>query len=411
VSMLANLSRATLNESINVTALVAAANGSGMPTGAVDFSAGTTALGTVPLIVRGNQAAADITIPAYLFGGTGTVTLWGEYSGDAAFSGGGNNVRITITTPAGVSAIVPSVSANPVFPISDSQGLVWTETVRLREAAGVASILTGFSIDGQAQKLSDYFPSVAIPPNTTVSSVTMNFRNLATDPATRRFGFPGVDVTGQTWTREITALFLAPPTSTAGITPTLAPLTMTQDPDADPSCQWSQQLFLDETRGSSSSFTLLNLGAVSFSSQISTIFGTTRLQAWGGLRGTLCWSGVTPGTSSTVQVGMSNGLSQTLQVNFAGPVASPVKIGVSSSNGSLSAADAQTTAKTSVAVSLSDKTQGWTASVFPANAATAWLKVGPRSGPGAGTLNISASGDGFEPGVYRATIVVQSANA
>src|SRR5262249_46328597 len=226
VSMLANLSRATLNESINVTALVAAANGSGMPTGAVDFSAGTTALGTVPLIVRGNQAAADITIPAYLFGGTGTVTLWGEYSGDAAFSGGGNNVRITITTPAGVSAIVPSVSANPVFPISDSQGLVWTETVRLREAAGVASILTGFSIDGQAQKLSDYFPSVAIPPNTTVSSVTMNFRNLATYPATRRFGFTGVDVTGQTWTREITALFLAPPTSTAGITPTLAPLTM-----------------------------------------------------------------------------------------------------------------------------------------------------------------------------------------
>jgi uncharacterized protein (TIGR03437 family) len=411
ITISANVSRATLNDSINVTALVADANGNAVPTGVLDFSAGTTALGTVPLVVRGNQAAADITIPAYLFGGTGTVTLWGEYSGDAAFSGGGNNVRITITAPVGVSGIVPSVSNNPVWPNPDSQGLVWTEIVRLREAAGVASILTGFSIDGQPQKLSDYFPSVAIPPNTTVSSITMNFRNLATYPVTRRFGFTGVDTTGQTWTREITALFLPPLTVSAGITPTLVPLTMTQDPNADPSCQWSQQLFLGETRGYSSSFTTLNLGAVNLASQIPAIFGTTRLQAWGELRGTLCWSGVTPGTSSTVQVGMSSGLSQTLQVNFAGPVASPGKITASSSSISLSAPDAGTTAKNSVAVTLSDRTQPWTASVFPANSATAWLKVGPLAGTGAGTLNISASGDGFEPGVYRATIVVQSPNA
>jgi uncharacterized protein (TIGR03437 family) len=411
VNLVSNLSRVTLNDSINLTALVTAADGSAMPTGVVDFSAGTTALGTVPLVVRGNQGAADITVPAYLFGGTGTFTVWGEYSGDAAFSGGGNSVRVTITAPAGVSALVPSVSNNPVWPNSDSQGLVWTETVRLREAAGVASMLTGFSIDGQAQKLSDYFPSVAIPPNTTVSSVTMNFRNLANYPVTRRFGFTGVDVTGQTWTREITALFLSPPALTAGITPTLVPLTMTQDPNADPSCQWSQQLFLDETRGYSSSFTSLTLGAVNLASQIPAIFGTTRLQAWGGLRGTLCWSGVTPGTSSTVQVGMSSGLSQTLQVNFAGPIASPIKISVSTSSINLSSPEAQSASQTSLAVSLSDKTQPWTASVFPANAATAWLNVGPRSGTGAGSLNISASADGFEPGVYRATIVVQSPNA
>jgi hypothetical protein len=408
VNVLTNVSRATLNDSINVTALVTSANGNGMPTGAVDFSANSSALGTIPLVVRGNQAAADIVIPAYLFGATGTLTLWAQYSGDAAFSGGGSSARLTITAPVGISAIVPSVSNNPVWPNADSQGLVWTETLRLREAAGVASILTGFSIDGQPQKLSDYFPSTAIPPNTTISSITMNFRNLATYPITRRFGFTGVDVTGQTWTREITALFLAPPTSTAGINPTLVPLTMTQDLTADPSCQWSQQLFLDETQGYSSSFISLTQGAVNVSSQIPALFGTLRLQAWNGLRGTLCWSDVKPGTSSTVQVGMSSGLSQTLQVNFAGPVVSPGKITMPQDGVSLSAADAQTTGKTTLALSLSDKSQLWTASVFPANAATSWLKVGPLAGTAVGTLNISASGAGFEPGVYRATIVVQS---
>jgi uncharacterized protein (TIGR03437 family) len=411
VNLVSSAARATLNDLIDFTALVGAANGSGMPTGVVDFSIGTTAFGTIPLTVRGNWAAADITIPAYLLGGTGTFTLYAQYSGDAAFSGGGTSVKITITLPTGVSAVVPSVSNNPVWPGSDSQGLVWQETLRLREVAGVASILTGLSIDGQPQKLSDYFPSPAIPPNTTISSNPLSFRNLPSYPVTRTFGFTGIDATGQSWSRQITALFLAPPNLTAGLTPTLVPLTMTQDPNADPSCQWSQQLFLDETAGYSSSVTSLSLGALNISSRIPAIFGTTRLQAWGSLAGTLCWSGVTPGSTSTVQVGLSSGLSQTLQVDFAGPVASPVKVTTSSASVTLSAPDAKTTANTSLAVSLSDKTQTWTASMFPANAATAWLKVSPLSGAGSASLSISASGGGFEPGVYRGTIVIQSPNA
>lgn len=194
---------------------------------------------------------------------------------------------------------------------------------------------------------------------------------------------------------------------TAGITPTLVPLTMTQNPNADPSCQWSQQLFVDETRGYSSSLTAVSLGAVSLAAQIPAIFGTTRLQAWGSLSGTLCWSGVTPGSSNTVLVGMSSGLSQTLQVNFAGPVANPVKIAAAPATLALSAANP----KISLSVSLSDKTQPWTAAVFPANATTAWLTVSQLAGTGTGNLILTASGAGFEPGVYRATIVIQSPDA
>jgi uncharacterized protein (TIGR03437 family) len=411
VNVVTSAARATINDSIDITALVGAADGIGMPTGAVDFSVGTTALGTVQMVPRGNQGAADITIPAYLLGGTGAFLLYAQYAGDTAFSGGGSSARLTIATPTGVSAIIPSVSANPVWPNSDVQGLVWQETLRLREAAGVPSLITGFSIDGKAQKLADYFPSPEIPGGTTVTSNPVTLRNLAPSPATHTFGFTGVDASGQTWSREITALFLPPPTSSAGLSVTVAPLTMIQDPTADSACQWSQQIFVDETKGLNTSLIALNLGGVSLASRISAIFGTTRLQAWGSLHGTLCWSGVTPGTSSTVQVGMSSGLSQTLQVNFEGPAASPVKITAPANLVSLAAADPQSAATASVAVSLSAQTEQWTASVFPANAATSWLKVAPLAGTGTGTLQISASGAGFGPGVYRATIVLQSANA
>jgi uncharacterized protein (TIGR03437 family) len=410
VNLVSSVARATLNDSIDLTALVSSANGGGIPTGVVDFSVGTTALGSVALTARGGLAGADITIPAYLFGGTGTFTVYAEYFGDSAFSGGGNTVRIVVIVPSGMSAIVPSVASNPVYPSSDSQGWVWQQTVRLREAAGMASVLTGFTIDGQPQKLSAYFPSPAIPPNTTVSSNALIFRNISY-PNTRKFGFTGVDVTGQAWSREITALFLGPPTLTAGVNLTLVPLTMTQNPNADPSCQWSQQLYVDETRGSTTTLTTLNLGAVSLAPQIPAIFGTTRLQAWGSLSGTLCWNGVTPGSSSTVQVALSNGLGQTLQVNFAGPVATPVKITTSAPSVRLSSADSTTVAKSTLTVTLPDNSQAWTASVFPTNAATSWLKVTPLAGVGTADLSISASGVGFEQGVYRATIVVQSPNA
>jgi uncharacterized protein (TIGR03437 family) len=411
VNLVANLSRASLNESVNLTALVGAANGTGMPVGAVGFSVGTTALGTVPLAVRGSLGAADITVPAYLLGGTGAYTVYAHYSGDSTFSGGGNSLRLTLTAPAGVSAIVPSVASNPVWPTPDSQGLVWQETVRLRDAGGVASLLTEFTIDGVPQKLSDYFPSPAIPPNTTVSSTPLVFRNLASYPVTRTFGFRGVDATGLTWSREISALFLGPPTYSGGFLPTLVPLTMNQDSKADPACQWSQTLFVDEIAGSNSSVSALWMGAVNASTKIPAILGTTRLQGWGSLQGTLCWGGVTPGTSDVVTVTMSNGLSEDIQVNFAGPVQNPVKISATPMNVSLSAPDSKAAAKAAIAVTLSDKTQPWTASVFPANAATTWLKVGPLAGTGTGNIALSASGDGFGPGVYRATIILGSPNA
>lgn len=181
---------------------------------------------------------------------------------------------------------------------------------------------------------------------------------------------------------------------------------MNQNTAADPSCQWSQQIFLSETGGMTMTFSSMYQGAASISNQIPATFGTGRLNAWGYDSGTLCWSGVTPGMTSTVQV-----FSQTLQVAFAGPPANPVQITAAPATVSLTAESTSDTASTTVAVNLSDKAQPWSAAVFPANRTNAWLTVSPRSGTGPAQLKLQANGAGFSPGVYRATIVLQSPNA
>ena len=62
-------------------------------------------------------------------------------------------------------------------------------------------------------------------------------------------------------------------------------------------------------------------------------------------------------------------------------------------------------------MNLSDATQPWTAAIFPGNRTTAWLSASKLSGTGPGQIVLTASGAGFAPGAYRATVVIQSPNA
>ena len=415
VTLTSNAISRSVNDTIQLTASVISASGGGTPTGTVNFVFGSLPLGAVPLV----GGTASLTVPMYVFGGIGTLTLDAEYSGDAAFSSGGATLRIAVTLPTGgVTAIIPS-APNTVWPQPpDAQGLSWQTNISLREVAGVPAIITGFTIDGQAQSLAQYFPSPNIPSSSTVTTNVV-FRGI-TAPVTRTFVFSGVDPTGQTWSRQVAVnYFPLPPYNYFSVSAT--PLTVVQNVNADPSCQWSVQLNVDDLGGYG--VNLLNglfVGGINLTGQISSIFGTTRLDAWGGLQGKLCFGDITPPASDTIEVDLSDGSAFELVVSFAGPSsppavlgfppAPPAKLSASPATVSLSATASQP-AQSALAVTLSDNSLPWTAAVYPANRTTSWLSVSQLAGVGSAQIVLRASGDGFEPGVYRATIVFQSQNA
>ena len=408
VTVTASPAAASENDNVQLTATVVAAGGTGTPTGTVSFGAAGTGLtlGTAPLAPVGGVPTASVTFEASLLG-AGSGFVEGIYSGDASFSSGSGQAPLAIITPANASTIEVSVSQNPVYAAPpDAQGLSWQTVVSLTEVSGVPSILTGFTIGGQAQPLAQYFPSTSIPANGTLSA-SIVLRNLAV-PLTSTLGFTGVDSAGNTWTRQFAVTFLGPQVF-QNFTFSALPLTMLQNPAASASCQWSQWLSIDETGGYAFLVTDLVAGSVDIGSQIPAIFGTTRLAAYGSLGGTLCWNGIEPPANNTVLVQLTdefgNTFAQELTVSFAGPASNPTTI--SASPGSL---ELQQT-PVALTVGPADKTQSWTASVFPANRTTSWLTLSQYSGTGPTRITATASGTGFEPGVYRANIVIQSANA
>jgi uncharacterized protein (TIGR03437 family) len=193
---------------------------------------------------------------------------------------------------------------------------------------------------------------------------------------------------------------------------TATPLTVTQNTAADPSCQWTVQLNVDDQGGYGINIlSTLFVGGADLTSQIPSIFGTTRLDALGGLQGTLCFGGVTTPSSETIEVDLNDGFTQQLTVSFAGPPASPGKITAAPATISLGAVSAAQPTQSTLAVNLSDKTQSWTATIFPANRTTSWLTLSQYSGIGSAQVMLTANGTGFEPGAYRATITLQSPNA
>jgi uncharacterized protein (TIGR03437 family) len=101
-----------------------------------------------------------------------------------------------------------------------------------------------------------------------------------------------------------------------------------------------------------------------------------------------------------------------LTVSFAASAANPTTLSVSPPSLAMQqASSTQALPNKALAVTLADQTQSWTASVSPGNRTTTWLSLSQYSGTGNSQITVTASGAGFEPGVYRALIAFQSANA
>jgi uncharacterized protein (TIGR03437 family) len=409
VTLSANATTATLNDTLRLIATVTPAEGSGTPTGTIDFIYNGNIFGSVP--VTGSDVS--VSFPLYQLGVAGTVNIAAAYSGDASFSSGGATARIQVTTPVGAATIIPSAPNTVWAQPADAAGLSWQTTLSLREASGIPALLTEFTIDGKVQKLADYFPSPNIPPSETVST-TLVFRTAdlpASPPLVRNFGFSGVDAMGKTWSRQISVNYLPLPTYNY-FNVSATPLVVAQNLAAEPACQWSTQLHIDDLGGFGVYvMSALFAGGVNLTAQVPTIFGSRRLDAYGSLQGTLCFGGVTPPATNSIQVNLSSGVSAELAVSFTGPPANPAKLSVSPSSVSLNAPDTGQPAQTTLQVNLSDKATPWIASVFPANRTTSWLKLSQYSGTGPGQIKLTASGGGFEPGAYRAAVVIETPNA
>ncbi len=126
--------------------------------------------------------------------------------------------------------------------------------------------------------------------------------------------------------------------------------------------------------------------------------------------GRLCFGGITAPATETIEY-VAGGIVNQLTVSLAGPPAAPAKSTATPSSLSLTAAVGSQTSPATLSVGLTDKTQSWTASVYPANRTTSWLTVSQLSGTGPAQLILTANGAGFEPGAYRANVVLQCINA
>ncbi|HTX34432.1 MAG TPA: protease pro-enzyme activation domain-containing protein [Bryobacteraceae bacterium] len=409
VNLVTSAATVTVNNTLSATLLVGPAAGvTGTPTGTVTFSVEGTALGTVPLVARGALQAADLTFPVYQLG-TGSFLLTASYSGDATFSSGGATKIFQITVPTGAAGILVTAPFT-VWPGAppDPQGLGWQTTITLSEVAGVPALITGFSMDGEPQTLAQYFLAPQIPANRSVST-TFTLRNVVA-PVNHTFGITGTDADGNSWSRQVTVGYAGlPPYSDFNLTAT--PLAVSQETSADPSCQWPVHLTIDDLGGYLNLISQLDVGSISLNSQIPAIFGTTRVDAWGSVGGTVCFSGITPPATDYIAVYLSSGVAQQVAVTFSGPPANPSKITAAPANLVLNAVDAAHPAEATLAVGISDKTQPWTITILPTNRNGAWLAASQYAGTGPAQLALTATGTGFEPGAYQASIVIQSPNA
>jgi uncharacterized protein (TIGR03437 family) len=110
-------------------------------------------------------------------------------------------------SPPAQSQVVPSIDQIPVFQNSTTKQ--WTFTLTLQEEAGIATTLTGFSIDGKSYDLAASFPATAIPAGGFISGRLLSLSGIAI-PKMVLFTFTGVDANGRAWSQDFSVPFRAP---------------------------------------------------------------------------------------------------------------------------------------------------------------------------------------------------------
>ena len=174
----------------------------------------SVALGSAALVANNGFASANFRVSGgQLTPGPNTVTA--VYGGDNSFSGSAAQIVINASLPTTNSAVVLSVTPNPVYQgTPDADGFSWFYTVRLSEAAGIGTTITDFTIDGQsyASQIFNWFGQANVPPSGRLMAV-LRAKDVPV-PSTKALSVSGMDPGGFTWTQQTTVYFVGPQITT-----------------------------------------------------------------------------------------------------------------------------------------------------------------------------------------------------
>ena len=205
-----------------------------------------------------------------------------------------------------------------------------------------------------------------------------------------------------------------PPQVTGSMTLSVSPDIAHQNPSAAPTCQFTQQLEIQERNGLGIELTQLLASGSDQTSQIRSLFGTSRLPPYGHLTAPFCGSGPSLPQAPIYQLtgvdDVGNKIVQSLTPVFATALTGGGSFSVSANSVSLSSSGTLQAASSLNVVSTGTAPK-WTATILPANKTTAWLSISPQSNTASGPLNVTASSSGLANGSYAATVILESENA
>lgn len=379
------------------------------PTGSVTFLVDDSILGDALL----TDGVARFKVPAQrLFGGASNGVVTAQYGGNEIYAGSGASATVTLKLPESGSTVVAAIAPNPV-----PQGPAgWSYTVSLTERNGVATKLTRFFVDGVDNSVN--ITGLGGGNIAAKGNVSLALRGVLAAPRDRVFEFGGQDADGREWSTRLTVPFVGPPGPqlTPQISLSSTPATgVMRNAQADAACPWSQQLTVHELSGFNvqlAAFTTGNTVADNLTSQISRIFGTTRLPPFGSLTGKLCFADLTPGAKTITIAGTAEAFStvtSTIRLEYSASTPAAGEIAASPKALALSLPGAQSDTSETIALNLPAEAR-WSLSLAPNSRASAWLKVTPQSGTGPATLTVQATGAGLSNGAYLATILVETAS-
>jgi len=204
----ANPSTITPGGSAVLTATVQAASGARTPTGQVEFTIGDNSFGGAMLAGSGGTATASLTV----FGGqllAASNPVRASYLGSPLFSPSSGTATLSLGAPAATSQVALSVTPNPVHQQApNANGATFFFTLQLKETAGVATTLTGFTFDGLSYtgSIAPLFGSTTLAAHGTLSA-NLQAGNVPV-PSTVTIVFTGRDASGAAWTQQIAVPFL-----------------------------------------------------------------------------------------------------------------------------------------------------------------------------------------------------------